>query len=261
MNLSHITVAGFAFLLGVSADASAQKIKTTCGPDVALNVTVSGTRTARGDYALVSDGLGPYKNVLRSKVTAIFQVDNCTHDFTLNLNQSNRTLWAFLLFGDIGLGGDIGSHFFNFDRVHSVPVTIGASFLASQFCTDGVVYGSDGKIAKNTQGAYQDNYAGCGTDDNGVNFVRRAAGVSLDGDERLSFQVSPIDRPAEACEVNPANPACGASFIRVYYDGTTWTLLPEPPATASHRVWVDGSTGYKFVGYESVPLEIIVTKQ
>ena len=96
MNFSHITVAGLAFLLGVSADASAQRIKTTCGPDVALNVTVSGTRAAPGGYALVSDGLGPYQNVLRGKVTAIFQVDNCTHDFTLNLNQSNRTLWALV---------------------------------------------------------------------------------------------------------------------------------------------------------------------
>lgn len=259
MNFSHITVvAGLAFLLCVSADASAQRIKTTCGPDVALNVTVSGTRTAPGGYALVSDGLGSYQNVLRGKVTAIFQVDNCTHDFTLNLNQSNRTLWALLPLP----GGDIASHFFNFDRVHSVPVTTASNFLTSQFCTGGVVYGSDGKIARNSDGAYQDNYAGCGTDEAGANFVRRAAGVTLDGDERLAFQISPIDQPAKACAADPANPACGASFIRVYHpDATTWVLRPEAPATASHRVWAGGSTGYVFVGYESVPLEIVVTKQ
>ena len=256
MNFSHITVAGLAFLLGASADASAQRIKTTCGPDVALNVTVSGTRAAPGGYALVSDGLGPYQNVLRGQVTAIFQVDNCTHDFTLNLNQSNRTLWALLP------GGDIGSHFFNFDRVHSVPVTTDAAFLVSQFCTGGVLYGSDGKIAKNSDGAYQDNYAGCGTDDVGANFVRRAAGVSLDGDERLSFQISPIDHPAKACAVDPTNPGCGASFIRVYHpDATTWVLRPESPATASHRVWAGGKAGYEFVGYETAPLEIVVIKQ
>ncbi|MDO8678392.1 MAG: hypothetical protein Q7R30_07490 [Acidobacteriota bacterium] len=241
-------------LLGMVTDAAAQKIKTTCGADVALNVTVSGTWTAAGGYALVSDGLGVYQNAPRNKVTAIFQVGNCTHDFTLNLNQSSRTLWALLS------GGDVKAPFFNFDRIHSVPITTDAPFLTSQFCTGGVMYGSDGKIAKNSEGAYQDNYAGCDVDEAGAAFVRRAAGVTLDGDERLAFQISPIDHPAEACAANPANPACGASFIRVYHpDATTWVLRPEPAATASHKVWAGGS--YVFVGYETVPLEIVVTKQ
>lgn len=256
MNISHITVVSVALVFGAVADATAQKTRTTCGPDVALNVTVSGTQGAPGGYAFVSDGLGTYANAPRRKVTAIFQVDNCSHDFTLNLHQSTRTLWALLS------GGDIKAPFFNFDRVHSVPVTTDAGFLTSQFCTDGVVYGADGKIAKNTQGAYQDNYAGCGVDELGAAFVRRHAGITLDGDERLSFQVSPIDQPLKSCDAEPTNPACTASFVRVYHpDATTWILRPDGAATASHRVWAGGSAGYVFVGYETVPLEIVATRQ
>lgn len=258
MNTSLVSVISVAFAFGLATDALAQKNKTTaCGSDVTLNVTVSGSEAAPGGYGLVSDGLGIYQNASRgAKIAAIFQVSNCTHDFTLNLNQSNRQLWALLS------SGDIAANFFNFDRVHSVPVTTDAGFLTSQFCTGGVVYGPDGKIAKNSQGAYQDNYAGCGVDENGAAFVRRSGGVTLEGDERLSFQISDIDQPLLGCAADPTNPACGADFIRVYHpDATTWILRSDGAATASHRVWAGGNAGYVFVAYETVPLEIVVTRQ
>ncbi len=258
MKTTPIVILGLALAFGLAADASAQKSKTTsCGPDVGLNVTISGTQGAPGGFGFVSDGLSTYQNASRgAKVTAIFQVNNCTHDFTLNLSQSTRAMWALLS------GGDIGAWFFNFDRIHSVPVTTNADFLTSKFCTDGVVYGADGKVAKNSEGAYQDNYAGCGVDESGAAFVRRAGGVSLDGDERLSFNRSAIDQPLQNCTANPSDPACSASFVRVYHpDSMTWILRNEPAAIGSHRVWGGGSAGYVFVGYETVPLEIVVKRQ
>lgn len=259
MKIPLISVVGAALMLGLVSEASAQKVKTTsCGADVALIVTVAGTRTAPNGYGLVSDGLGTYQGGAKgSKVSAIFQVDNCTHDFTLNLNTTSRKMWTLLS------GGDIAALFFNFDRVHSVPITTNAGFLASQFCTGGVAYGADGKVAKNSDGVYQDNYAGCDVDATGAAFVRRGGGVTLDGDERLSFHKSAIDQPLQSCAALPDDPACSASYVRVYHpDATTWILRVEPDdAIASHRVWAGGSDGYVFVGYETVPLEIVVKKQ
>jgi hypothetical protein len=258
MKIPLISVVGVVLTLGLVPEASAQKVKAvSCGSDVALSVTVFGSRTAPGGYALVSDGLGTYQGGAKgSKVSAIFQVDNCTHDFTLNLHTTNRKMWALLG------GGDIAALFFNFDRIHSVPLTTSADFLTSKFCTDGVSYGADGKIAKNSDGAYQDNYAGCDVDETGAAFVRRGGGVTLDGDERLAFHKSGIDQPLQGCAAIPDAPECSASYIRVYHpDATTWILRAEPAAIASHRVWAGGSAGYAFIGYETVPLEIVVKKQ
>ncbi len=174
----------------------------------------------------------------------------------MNLGQSPRKMWTLLS------GGDVGAWFFNLDRIHSLPVTTAATFLTSKFCTDGVVYGTDGKVAKNSEGAYQDNYAGCDVDETGAAFVRRAGGFSLEGDDRLSFSKSPIDHPLQSCAVVPGDPACGASFLRVYHpDATTWIIRNEPSAIGSHRVWAGGNDGYVFVGYETVPLEIVVRRQ
>lgn len=258
MRIPLIPVVSAVLMFGLVPDASAQKVRTaSCGPDVPLVVSVAGTRSAPGGYGLVSDGLGTYQGGTKgSKVSAIFQVDNCTHDFTVNLYTSTRKLWSLLSVGDVEV------LFFNFDRVHSVPITTSADFLTSKFCTDGVVYGADGKIAKNSDGAYQDNYAGCGVDETGAAFVRRGGGMTLDGDERLSFHKSGIDQPAQGCAAVPDDPACSASYLRVYHpDANTWIVRSEPEAIASHRVWAGGKDGYVFVGYERVPLEIIVNKQ
>ncbi len=242
----------------VPASAQGGKPKTGCGSDVSLSVTISGTRSAPQGYALVSDGVGAYRDGTKgaAKVSAHFQVDNCTHDFTTNVASSSRSMWALLS------TGDQRAWFFNFDRVHSVPVTPQTQsesevFVASHaFCTGGVQQNAAGQIQSDPGGWYYDNYAGCGIDEFGRAFVRRGGGLSLDPDDRLAFKASPIDRPNGLCVINPADPTCGASFLRVYHpDANTWVVRPEPPASASHSAW-SGGQGYVFVGHDSVPFEI-----
>jgi len=265
MKSATISLLAVAILLGSAASASAQRKTAGCGPDVALNVTIFGTRGAPSGYGLVSDGSGGSADYLYlakgpDKVVSIFQVDNCTHDFTLNLHASTRSMFALLSSGDVRAG------FFNFDRVHSVPVTTNqAAFDA--YCAAGVVRNADGSIAT-SNGQYLDNYAGCGSDVHG-NYVRRHGSMSLDGDQQLAYQTSPIDRPAQSCDVNPANPACGAAFLRVYHpDANTWIVRTEmtdagtglgPQALASHRVWESGS--YVFKGYQNIPFEIVAKRK
>jgi len=256
-----------AALAGGLLNANAQgKPKTGCGSDVSLVVTISGSRSAPGGYGLTSDGSGPYRDGTKgaAKVSAIFQVDNCTHDFTTNVASSTRAMWALLS------DGDQRAWFFNLDRVHSVPVTpegqsAAEAFAATHaFCTGGVQTDFNGMILKGagTAAWYHDNYAGCGVDELGRAFVRRAGGFSLDPDDRLSFQISPIDRPLASCSVDPSDPACGASFLRVYHpDIDTWIVRSEPDARGSHRVWAGGNAGYVFVGYEVAPFEITAVKK
>ena len=260
-----IAVLAVSAIAGSAVDANAQgKPKTGCGSDVSLVVAISGTRTAPGGYGVTSDGLGQYRDGTKgaAKVTAHFQVDNCTHDFTTNVASSSRAMWALLS------TGDQRAWFFNLDRVHSVPLTpqtqsdSDAFASAHAFCTDGIQTDSSGKIVKNSAGWYYDNYGGCGVDEFGRAFVRRAGGFSLDPDDRLSFQISPIDRPAASCLVNPSDPACGASFLRVYHpDANTWVIRSEPDARGSHSVWAGGNAGYEFVGYEVTPLEIVAVRK
>ena len=247
-----------ASILPTAGPSEAQgKAKTGCGSDISLNVTVSGTRTAPGGYALTSDGLGDYRDGTKgaAKVSATFQVTNCSQDFTTNVSSSSRAMWALLS------TGDQRAWFFNIDRVASVPVTPETdadAFAASHaFCTGGIQRDVDGQIVKDPAGWYYDNYAGCGVDELGRAFIRRGGGFSLDPDDRLQFKVSPIDNPNAPCVVTPDAPGCPTSFFRVYHpDANTWFIRTEPDATAAHRVWAGGNEGYAFVGYESLPLEI-----
>jgi hypothetical protein len=258
-----VTIFAFSAMLFASSAAAQGKNKITCGSDVPLVVAVSGTRTAPGGYQLTSDGLGEYRDGTKgaAKVTAHFQVDNCTHDFTTNLASSTRAMWALLS------TADQRAWFFNFDRVHSVPVTPQTQseseiFVASHaFCTGGVQRNAAGQIQKNAEGWYFDNYAGCGIDEFGRAFIRRAGGISLDPDDRLQFQASPIDHPNGPCVVNPSDPGCEMSALRVYHpDPNTWVVRSELPASGAHRVW-QGGDGYVFVGYETVPFEITAVRK
>jgi hypothetical protein len=257
----HLTALLICTSIVLTAEtAQAQgKNRTGCGNDIGLIVTVTGTRAAPGGYALTSDGLGDYRDGTKgaAKVSAIFQVSNCTHDFTTNLASSTRAMWALLS------TGDQRAWFFNLDRVASVPITPetqtdSETFAASHdFCTSGVQRDSDGQIRKNIAGWYYDNYAGCGVDELGRAYVRRGGGISLDPDDRLSFKASPIDNPNAPCVVTPDGPGCPTSYVRVYHpDANTWIVRSEPGATAAHRVWAGGNAGYAFVGYELMPLEI-----
>ena len=96
MRIICTAVVTLTLIPGLVGEALAQRNKTTCGPDVLVTVTIEGTYPgAPNSYSLVSDGAGVYSNSVRGdKLTAIFQVDNCTHDFTMNLNQSKRSMWA-----------------------------------------------------------------------------------------------------------------------------------------------------------------------
>src|SRR5688500_17000496 len=115
MKIDVITSVATLLVLGAAATASAQRNKTTCGPDVGVNVAIEGTRGAPVDNRFVSDDGRTFQNKV-DKVTAIFQVDNCTHDFTMNLNFSKRSMFALLS------TGDVRGNFFNFDRINSVPI-------------------------------------------------------------------------------------------------------------------------------------------
>lgn len=264
MKTSPMAILGVALVFGLAAEASAQKIKITCGPDEYLNMQILGTLAAPNGNVLISDGNEYYNHGSSRNVVVRFQVDNCTHDFTPNLNQSTRSMLA-----QLSGGNNIVSKFFNFDRVHSVPLTPSGlitdaarvAWMDSPFCKGGVKRTADGAIAINADGSSQDSYAGCGIDDFGNAYVLRAGIVNLEG-AQLSFNVSPIDRPA-ACPAGTTDPVCAASHLRVYHPfDTQWVVRADVTTLAAHRVWVGGKTSaYVFQRYESVPLEIIVNKQ
>lgn len=265
MKTPPIVILGLAMALGLAADASAQKNKaTSCGPDEYLNLQVVGTPSAPNGNVMVSDGNEFYSNGSSRNVLVRFQVDNCTHDFTPNLSNSTRSFVASLS------GGNIESYFLNFDRVRSVPVTPSALFtdeergawLGSPFCTNGVQRTADGKIVKNSDGSYQDNYAGCGIDDRGNGYVLRAGSVGFGGEARLGFNVSAIDRPLE-CPAGNTYPKCAGSHLRVYHPfATQWVVSTDATAMAAYQVWVGGKTSeYVFQRFENVPLEFIINKQ
>ena len=259
MTVSVLTI---GLVLGVAGTAAAQKTKTpTCGSDVYLNVQVIGTPSSTAGNALISDGNEFYNHGSNRNLVARFQIENCTHDFTLNTHNSGRHMVAKLS------GGDVVATFFNADRVHSVPVTPEALFtdearaawLGSAYCANGVQRNADGGIVKNADGSYQDNYAGCGIDDQGNGYVWRTLTVSLDPDARLAFNISAIDRPQQ-CLPGSTNPACSASFVRVYHPfATRWIVKGDSATMASYTVWTKGD--YVFQGYENVPLEIIADRQ
>lgn len=247
---------------GLAADAAAQK-RINCGPDVQVSVSIAGSNGAPALNALVSDGGGDYRNSTKGsdRITAIFQVTNCTHDFTMNLNSSRRSMWALLVNPVTGPFVRRGN-FFNFDRVASVPRTDvdPLTFADSPFCQySWAPLNADGSLPMNADGTYRDNYGGCGTDSYG-NYVRRGGIVTLDGDESIGFATSPLDTwsaPYTCPDVT--NPSCQADYIRVYHPtATTWILRPEGTAQATYRVGTPGGSVFK--GFQSVPFEIMVTR-
>lgn len=263
MKTSPMAILGVALVIGVASDAAAQKNKTTCGPDVHLNVQIVGTPTAPNSNVLVSDGNEFYNHGEPRSLVARLQVDNCTHDFTLLMSQTKRYMVALLP------GGDEISQFFNFDRVHSVPLTPSglftdvdrAAWLNSAFCSNGVQRTADGKIVQNTDGSSQDNYAGCGIDEAGNGYVLRGGGVSLGNNARLGFHPSPLDVQA-GCTVDITEPKCAAAYVRVYHPfDTQWIVKADATALASYQAWVNGDGGgWVHQRFENVPLEIIANK-
>lgn len=258
-----VYVAVLTILVGAGT-ASAAKPPAPCGSDVYVNTLIRGTPTDPDPYAFVSDGNESYPNGGRgpNKIEGRFQVDNCTHDFTLNLNLSTR--YTVALLSQL----TITSKFFNFDRVASVPITPGPGnpdFGATGFCSEGIVQTADGKVRKNPDGSYQDNYAGCGMDPDGTWYVRRAAVIGFyegqDRDYRLSFNRSPLDTwSSGACDNNPQ--VCEASHVRVYHpDASTWIIRQEEGGNGAALLKSGGNnSGYQFQNYEIVPFEMAVTR-
>jgi hypothetical protein len=207
----------------------------------------------------VSDGTEVYLDGSQ-RIAAMLQVNNCTHDFTMNLNQSTRYTVALLSDRQ-----HAGKHF-NFDRVGSVPVTPDAGnteFGQTAYCTDGVVRDASGAFVKNADGYYQDNYGGCGMDENGW-YVRRAGVIGLyegpSSDFRLRYQPSPVDFLESPCAADPSDPVCSASYIRVYHpSASTWILRPEGAAEAALLKFEDRE--YRYQSTEIVPAEIVVTRK
>lgn len=256
MKVWTLPLIGFAFVLGTATAASAQKNRSTCGFDEYLRVEVSGTPAAPDGYGIVSDGNGLYVHGTPRALVARFQIENCTHDFTLQLHNTRRATWALLP------NGPVAGFFFNLDRVHSVPLTSDSNFFNSDFCTQGVVRNADGSIRRNADGSYQDNYGGCFLDEAGVPFVRRAASFGLDGDAHLIFNVSPIDRTTCTGDTTNANPTCSASHVRVYHPtADQWVITSEAPALANHTMWTGGKTGYQSQGLVAAPFRIVATRQ
>lgn len=274
---------GVAMLLVVASSSEAQKVpRVSCGADVRVNVTVLDTPTSASSdarvndadysalyplgYLLRSDGNGPYLDGV-NKIVSHFQVDNCSQDFTLNMNFSGRKLRAY-----DAAGAFISTvSFFNFDRVANVPLTTPANdFLVSAFCTT-----SNTNPATPPGPNGPDNYGGCDVDGTDTAFVRRAVTMQLDfrDDQRLLLQRSPWDSfTRNICPGTSADASyrpCLTSYVRVYHpDADTWILSPEPRnellntdstvPMAARLLY--GTKGITSIGEQPLPFRLLVRK-
>ncbi len=211
-----------------SPNAFAQKTPP-CGPDItnlSLTVDNSSGNAFTSDGNTASYATGTTKG---DTITAMFQIANCSQDFTLNLISSNRFMNVNFPSG----GGSFHAKFYNFDRVASVPITP-TEFAAStdfvnisQFCTASPQPLGGFVVGKNSDGSYRDNYAGCAVDSNGQAYVRRSVGVDLGSNFRIRYQYSPIDSSGGGPQT------AGTSYIRVYHpDANTWVLTPDIAASS-----------------------------
>lgn len=239
--------------LGLSVSASAQK-PASCGADV-TNLSVSiykytdttntTTYNLQPDLTNADGSPAPYISG-KSRGQTIggkFQISNCTYDFTLYLNSSNRFMTYKFPDGS-ALGTSVNFGFFNIDRVADVPITDG------------------GPAFQNWCNTATDNYAGCGVDANGY-FVRRAYGSTIDSQNRyhLRFNYSPLDN-------NGTSLAVGTAYVKVYHtDATTWTLMPEVTQPPPGVVGTDGEWSVLLdisipavLSYQKTPFKILVKK-
>jgi hypothetical protein len=290
--LTPVALCAVAILL-TTGSASAAARPPSCGSDVGVNVTLAGTPSAANaqpdaqlgstSYNLVSDGLGAYNNGTRSKggtLEAHFQVDNCTYDFTVNLNNLSRKMFA-----RTPAGSWVEMGFFNFDRIASVPIT--ASDTAGNltdpkaivFCNDGaIVYdpADPGRPLTDANGVH-DNYGGCHTDAAGNWYVLRAANMSLietkngSTSTRLLFSPSPLDYGGAGVCPGPDS-RCATSMVRVYHPApNTWTMTPndlpnqQPSPAPNPPFWISGhmtcGNACSLDAYWSVPFRMTVVRQ
>lgn len=269
MKKIYACIATTAICMCLAIGASGQKgpAPTGCGSDV-TNLSLF-VENIGGN--IVSDNNTPYttKKVKGDQITAMFQINNCSQDFTLNLNFSSRYLAVNFPNG----GGTYQGKFYNFDRVASVPPTPSATtasdpFFSSPFCLNGADPAPNGfVVTTNTDGTYRDNYAGCGIDGIGNAYVRRSVGsdlkdLSSSADYRLRFQKSPIDGGISDAVV------AGTTYIKVYHpNATTWILEPEaidnpaaPGTKYSPGAKLEYLNGYINRGNYDMPFRFTLTK-
>lgn len=236
----------------ISSNAYAQKNRpASCGPDQYFQVTAAGAPGDTQGYGLYSDGAGPYVSGTE-RLEARFQIDNCTYDFTMNLNFTTRKLMT-------ALPGNPTVNFVNFDRVATVPPTpVDDTRPLETFCA-----------------TVPDNYAGCGFDAASRRyFVRRSVTMQLnvDGDNRLLFNKSPYESWTRSlCPSGGDQRLCQMSFIRVFRiedDGDPrWVLEPEaynalyqtPVPLAAQLLWTN--KGVTYVTEHVVPFRMELRRQ
>jgi hypothetical protein len=284
MKKNLLSLASVVLCLGFAIDGLAQNTlaqkNTSCGQDVtSLRVTIDGT----AGNALLPDGQGDYVNLSQ------FQVNNCTFDFTMNLNHTTRYMTYLFPAGSV-LPSPYNFTFFNMDRIASVPPTDGG-YAYTHWC--GTVQTSGGAIVQNTEGYYQDNYAPCGKDPDtydangnlvpGRYFVRRSYGSTLNDNYHLRFNYSPFDN------TTGISLAAGTAYVKVYasVDPTgpqllnskgwplpnTWEMVPDvvdshpggatdpgPWSMLLHYTSTKGRTTAEVAGYQKTPFRMTVKR-
>jgi hypothetical protein len=289
-NMKIVVSLAFVFTL-LSGAPPAWAAKTpSCGTDVSLSVVIDGTLTvtsadtalfpAGTNYAIVSDGGGAYVDGARMKggaLSAIFQVDNCTYDFTMNLVNLARKAYI-----RDPSGTWVQMTFFNFDRVASVPgLGTALSPDAQAFC-GGVVLDPSNTNRPYTDpstGVVYDNSGGCVLDGaTNQYYVRRAANISVgtSGGTSSRYGLNPpyfsTNGVAAPNLCTASDPRCTTSFIRVYHpDANHWTLATEdvpafqPSTPPTPDDWVAGhqtcGNTCTVDGYVSLPLKVTVTRR
>lgn len=258
-------------LLSLPGAVSAQSGKTTsCGTDIPLIVTF---RDFVGNPNSVGDKLYGDRNTYTNgvnKVSAVFQVSNCTFDFIFNLNTTPYKIYLDardankIADGVVASPNQIlNSQFFNFDRIAHVPLTPTTPV--------GTWYDPDSEFGKFCNNANADNrynvqYGGCQQDlSTGQWYVRRALTTSFSdssrGEHPLRFQKPPEGQTFTSAEINTP---FETAYIKVYHpNNDTWVLTPEnapyggPVATLFNYV----SRQYLRAGQFLVPFQITLTRK
>jgi hypothetical protein len=227
MKKSLLIISSFVFCAILCSPALAQK-NTSCGADVTnlsvslykyTDATLTSTFKLQPDQVYADGSPVPYvtQKTGGNRITAQLQVNNCTFDFTLNLNLSSRYIKVDI--PDM----TTTAWFFNFDRVASVPITDGGTPFQN-WCNGGVQKNANGSIAKNADGNYQDVYAPCGQEFDAIGnvryFARRSAGFDLANTFSLRYQNSAIDAKSTLAD--------NTVLVKVYHpDASTWELVPD----------------------------------
>lgn len=271
MKQSLLLVASLTLLFSLPSAAPAQNAKaSSCGTDVPLIVTL---RDFAGNPNNVGDKLYGDRSTYTdgvNKVSAVFQMSNCSFDFVFNLNTTPYKIYLDARDANkIADGVDaspnqiLNSQFFNFDRIGHVPLTpttpVGTYYDFNsdfgRFCNNA-----------NADNRYNVQYGGCQQDQTtGQWYVRRALTTSFTdsarGDHPFRFQKPPDGGLFTSAEINTP---FETAYVKVYHpNNDTWVLTPEnapyggPVATLFNYV----NRQYLRSGQFLVPFQITLTRK